>query len=101
MAQQHAGAYKRILKASNQPVHMSKLNSDDIEWIMQQHLGLLLAPLGIAAAIRDCDTLSDLSEVEAQIKMLKEEGWDTKSLEPLTKLAQARRESIEASTPTS
>ena len=99
MAQQHAGAYKRILKASNQPVHMSKLNSDDIEWIMQQQMDYTNSTM--AEAIRDCDTLSDLSEVEAQIKMLKEEGWDTKSLEPLTKLAQARRESIEASTPTS
>ena len=55
----------------------------------------------MAEAIRDCDTLSDLSEVEAQIKMLKEEGWDTKSLEPLTKLAQARRESIGANKHTS
>lgn len=99
MAQQHAGAYKRILKALNQPVHMSKLNSDDIEWIMQQQMDYTNSTM--AEAIRDCDTLSELSDVEAQIKMLEKEGWDTKSLEPLTKLAQARRESIEASPPTS
>ena len=94
MAQQHAGAYKRILKASNQPVHMSKLNSDDIEWIMQQQMDYTNSTM--AEAIRDCNTLSELSEVEAQIEMLKEEGWDIKSLEPLTKLAQTRRDSIGA-----
>ena len=75
---------------------MSKLNSDDIEWIMQQQMDYTNSTM--AEAIRDCNTLSELSEVEAQIEMLKEEGWDTKSLEPLTKLAQTRRESIGANT---
>ena len=96
MAQQSAGVYKRILRACNHPVHMNKLDSDDIEWIIQQKMAY--TSITMAEAIKECSTLLDLSEVEAQIQMLKEEGWDTKSLEPLTKLAQARRESIGANT---
>ena len=96
MAQQSAGVYKRILRACKHPVHMNKLDSDDIEWIIQQKMAYTSTTM--AEAIRECNTLSDLSEVEAKIQMLKEEGWDTKSLEPLTKLAQTRRESIGANT---
>ena len=78
---------------------MNKLDSDDIEWIIHQKMAY--TSITMAEAIRECSTLSDLSEVEAQIEMLMDEGWDTKSLEPLTKLAQARRESIGANKHTS
>ena len=73
---------------------MNKLDSDCIEWIIHHKMAYTSITMG--EAIRECSTLSDLSEVEAQIEMLKNEVWDIKSLETLTNLVQEHRESIGA-----
>ena len=49
----------------------------------------------MSEAIRESSTLEDLSEVEKQNKILRdEEGWSEENLEPLLKLLQERQKSM-------
>lgn len=72
---------------------MSQLERSDMEWILHQKMFYTINTM--SEAIRESSTLEDLSEVDKQIKILRdEEGWSEENLEPLLKLLQERQKSV-------